>query len=330
MICPPWLQLRFRAQQWSAELSVLPDASHHRERNVLHQRLQAVLAYERAVDKLAKFSFNARNCGEGFELVLEVYWLAKVLDEPSALRAYYSAFLNAAALVLREAPVHKQLEAFEDVITAADAAQIPKQCVDQLRHMHWALRRLARVAERWHALDAQHEAVVSDLKRFDTLSEAEQRAVEDGADRVIRARRRHMQKMQRVQHGMTGGPLRVLPLRRSPARVRRSARRAYRRVACRRRQTDSGGEDGPGEPPRPPTSSLVEACGVATVRPGRPRDQASTARFGERARDLLDTVATCGRGPYPEVARVALRPRSAASEAPLKRGAGPRSGRRGA
>jgi hypothetical protein len=116
-------------------------------------------------------------------------------------------------------------------------------------------------------------------------------------------------------------------------RSRRSSRRVSQAASSRRAQVDSGGssgDDGPGdEPPGAVASSLLQAYGLAPVRPGRPRDQSSTARLEERAAcGRARTEGDCGRGPYSEAARVVLPFGSAASEASLW-GAGPRSGRRG-
>ena len=155
------------------------------------------------------------------------------------------------------------------------------------------------------------------------------RELEEKAADEFEALARDWRREYRFQAGARGHfqrPLSVSARRPSCARGRRF-RRARRSQRSRRSQSDSGGSDGDG-PGGDPPGSLVEAYGVAPLR-ARAAEGSNLDRTLRRASPpQRKRGRACGRGPYPEVARAALRLRSAASEA-HHWGAGPRSGRRG-
>jgi hypothetical protein len=198
-----------------------------------------------------------------------------------------------------------------------------------------AARRLARKdSERAQNLELRDARVREKRGGFEALSEPEKLAVAIELENLARdyeaAYHQRTKQLHRRMVGVSRPNRRTGRHRRS----RRSSRRVSRVASSRRAQVDSGGSsdgDGPGdEPPGVAGSSLLQAYGLAPVRPRRPRDQSSTARLEERAAcGCSPAEDSCGRGSYSDAARVVLRLGSAASEAPLW-GAGPRSGRRGA
>jgi hypothetical protein len=273
--------------------------------------------HERRLATLGSFRFDASDCCAAIEAIVALVQDAEYFARFEQER-WLRAFLYAVCLVKRDAPIERQLAAFRELIPRARSAGVPNGVVERIKSACAVMEEGVRAAARHRELEAMHDAIQSQLDRFDSLDDCQRRALSDATDRLMRRLGRESRRVNRFYQYVVGGPLRVARVRAARPRSRRFARRARRVTACRRRQKDSGGsDDGPGEPPGPDSGSLVEACGVASARPGRPRDQTSTARFGERVAVRAGRPRACGRGPYPEAARVALRPRSAASEAPL-------------
>lgn len=245
----------------------------------------------------------------------------------SAAPSQFIGFLSSLELALRAmetADVAYQLAALDGAILAADLANAPAALVQPMRLRAAWLRQKIASARRAEHLEQRQCAVREGMRRVRGNPELEERAA-DEFEAIARDWKREYRCLVRLR-GYSGGASRIGARRPMCNRARRF-RRARRTQRSRRTQCDSGG-DGDG-PDGDPAGSLVEAYGVAPLRARAARDQTSTARFGERARLSDCGCEGCGRGPYPEAARAALRLRSAASEAPL-RGAGPRSGRRGA
>jgi hypothetical protein len=158
------------------------------------------------------------------------------------------------------------------------------------------LGQLAEVVRALDESDTVMQAVLTELEGFDEMGPEQQQALRLKIARAevvgntrMRACRRLVRKVMRAQRAHIGPPR----LRR-PSR----ARRAPRRGRARRTQTDAGGDgDGDGDDPTgvgdgstgDDKRSRFEACGLATVRPGRPGDQTSTARFGARATSVRNS-----------------------------------------
>lgn len=286
-------------------------------------------AFWRGVEKLAHFQFDAKSW-DTINLLLDLRNAASALGYFAEERLF-QGLCAAALLVKADAPTTQQLEAFSDLVPLAASLGDPR-LVQRLKQACSVLEEVVRSAKRWRELDAESGVIEAGLEHFDMLTEREQQAVTEAQERVLRSARQESRRVTSVYHRFIGGPIRVARLPPLRARARRSTpRRVRRRTVCRRRQKDSGGseEGDPGDPPGAARGALVEPYGVAFLRHEQERDQTSTAPLGERAQIGGPTHGSCGKGPYPEPPRVVLRLRSAASEAPL-RGAGPRTGRRGA
>ena len=324
MKCPVDVANWFRAAALEArlqELSELQCASNIEERRALAHQIVEIRMYYRlcALLEAGAVTGDDRSVVRMMNILREMCRLAPLVGETAGRRQFLGAYLLFLQRIHEKADTSLVESAAREFIAAATAAGMHAIVVEQLRSMCKMVVRGLRIQSAAEHLEAEQGKLDQEIARYDEMNGTEKRSVHRRLqDMAVRVRSEARQTYRFVRQA-------TIPrasLRRGSPHSRSSrARRSPRRAVARRAQADSGGasdapSDGPGEPPGRPRRSLVAACGLATTRPGRPRDQTSTARFDARAQWIRDLPCACGRGPYSSAARVASRLRDAASEAP--------------
>lgn len=262
------------------------DASTLPERGQLSRRIFGLVEYFRLLRLIEDRTFQTADdaLARTIEALQTIVCLAACLDDAPFRQSYFLARLHYMQAIHAGLCTEVVKQAARILAEASVAMGMPPVAIEQILLGANAFTRQRESEAFVVAMEAEQPEIDAGRARYDEMGSDEKQALtrrirnmEDRLRSRVREDRRFTRQLVYAKPQLYRG--------RGRSRAART-RRAPSRTASRRAQTDSGGDGPPGgpeEPPNPEPKSRwrAAACGLATVRPGRPRGQTSTARSGE-------------------------------------------------
>lgn len=247
MKCPRELACHL---EWSDLVEGRRYAPPHEQLRLWHE-----LAYYETIRELAR----TRTPRIARRLVQSLVDLAPLVGDPLEVYTFCRSLLDVFECLERNEYSPQLIASARSALAQAIALDAPENVVSLFEALCETLERTVWSERRHAELDATVRNIEARLARFDELDHKEQAQV-----------RRQVYMLDQRTRTLREPPVPV-PRLQDRRRPRRPARRATRRVAVRRVQTDAGGggdDDGPGdaEPPLAPHSGFSVDADAARAR----------------------------------------------------------------